>query len=118
MGSIHWQDFLHFLINRPVDWSSYESVFLRVYKEDTDICRILEEARRGVPGSDEEFRRLFVFRDEDGGSFERFQAKYNMLVAGSGRATLSKGSSAHSTVAFDTANFLCSQFKKTIQPDF
>jgi len=29
-----------------------------------------------------------------------------MLVAGSGRATLSKGSSAHSTVALDTANFL------------
>jgi len=53
MGSIHWQDFLHFLIDRAVDWSSYESVFLRVYKEDTDICRILEEARLGVPGSEE-----------------------------------------------------------------
>ncbi len=106
MGSIHWQDFLHFLINRPVDWSSYESVFLRVYKRDTNICRILDEARRGVPGSDEEFRRLFVFQDEDGGSFERFQAKYNMLVSGSGRSALSNGSSAHSTLALNTANFL------------
>ena len=106
LGSIHWQDFLQFLINRPVDWSFYESVFRGVYGEDPDICRILERAGRGVPGSEEEFRRLFVFQNEDGGSFERFQAKYNILVSGSGRSTLANGSSAHSTVALDTANFL------------
>ena len=105
LGSIHWQDFLQFLINRPVDWSSYESVFRGVYGVDPDICRILDEAGRGVPGSEGEFRRLFVFRDEDGGRFERFQAKYNMLVAGSGRATLANGSSSHSAVTLDTANF-------------
>ena len=106
LGSIHWQDFLQFLINRPVDWSFYESVFRGVYGEDPDICRILEGTGRGVPGSEEEFRRLFVFQNEDGGSFERFQAKYNILVSGSGRSTLANGSSAHSTVALDTANFL------------
>ena len=106
LGSIHWRDFLQFLINRPVDWSSYESVFRDVYGETPDICRILEAVSRGVPCSQEEFRRLFVFQDEDGGSFERFQAKYNMLVAGSGRSTLASGSPAHSTVARDTANFL------------
>ena len=106
LGSIHWQDFLQFLVNRPVDWSFYESVFLSVYGKDSDICRILEEAGRGVPGSEEAFRRLFVLQDEDGGSFERFQAKYNMLVSGSGRSTLASGSPAHSTVALNTANFL------------
>jgi adenosine deaminase len=106
LGSIHWQDFLQFLINRPVDWSFYESGYCGVYGKDPDICRMLEEAGRGVPGSEEEFRRLFVFQDEDGGSFERFQAKYNMLVSGSGRSALPSGSSAHSTLALDTANFL------------
>ena len=106
LGSIHWQDFLRFLINRSVDWSSYEAGFHGVYEEDPDICRILDEAGRGVPGSEEEFRQLFVFRDEDGGSFERFQAKYNMLVAGSGRATLANGTSSHSDVALNTADFL------------
>ena len=94
LGSIHWQDFLQFLINRPVDWSSYESVFRGVYGEDPDISRILDGAGNGVPGSEEEFRRLFVFQDEDSGSFERFQAKYNILV--SGRFSIDSASRASS----------------------
>ena len=52
------------------------------------------------------FAGSLSFRTRTVAAFERFQAKYNMLVSGSGRSTLASGSPAHSTVALDTANFL------------
>ena len=105
-GSIHWQDFLQFLKTRPVDWSAYESAFEEVYGEVPPIRRVLERSRNAVPESEEEFRKLFVFRDEDGGDFPRFQAKYNMLVAGSAWSTFSRGNVALSEVTEEIAHFM------------
>ena len=85
------QDFLQFLKTRPVDWSAYESAFEEVYGEVPPIRRVLERSRNAVPESEEEFRKLFVFRDEDGGDFPEVSSKYNMLVAGSAWSTFSRG---------------------------
>ena len=105
-GSIHWQDFLQFVVNRSVDWSSYESVFQEVYGEVPGIRRILERNRVGGPDSEEEFRKLFVFNDDDAGTFARFQAKYNMLVAASAWSTFSRGNLPLSAVANEISYFL------------
>ena len=60
----------------------------------------------GGPEFEAEFRNLFVFGDEDGGNFPRFQAKYNMLVAGSAWSTFSRGNMALSEVAEEVAHFM------------
>ena len=82
-GSIHPQDYLRFVQGRDVDWSSYEAAYNEAYGETPEIRRILKEYNLGTRGSQEEFRRLFVFGDQDAGNFARFQAKYNLLVSGS-----------------------------------
>ena len=105
-GSIHWQDFLQFLNTRSVDWSVYESAFEEVYGDIPPIRQILERSRNAVPESEEEFRKLFVFGEEDGGDFPRFQAKYNMLVAGSAWSTFSRGNVSLSEVAEEIAHFM------------
>ena len=79
-GSIHAADYLEFVRNREVDWERYESAYHAAYGVATPIHDILERCRSGEPGAEEEFHRLFVFGDDDSGSFQRFQAKMNMIV--------------------------------------
>ena len=105
-GSIHWQDFLQFLKTRSVDWTSYESAFQEAYGDLPPIRQVLEGCTNGGPESQEAFHKLFVFGDEDGGNFLRFQAKYNMLVAGSAWSTFSRGNVALSEVAEEVARFM------------
>ena len=105
-GSIHWQDFLQFLKTRSVDWTSYQAAFKDAYGDIPPIGRVLEECMNGGPEIEAEFRKLFVFGDEDGGNFPRFQAKYNMLVAGSAWSTFSRGNMALSEVADEVSHFM------------
>ena len=81
-GCIGAADFLEFLQGREVDWTAYRRQYLRVYGTAPPVEEIIERCRRGAPGARAEFERLFVFGDEDSGNFERFQAKYDMLVHG------------------------------------
>ena len=116
-GSIHWQEFFNFLKNRSVDWSAYESVFQEVYGEVPPIRQILDRSRIGDPESEKEFRKLFVFQDEDGGNFARFQAKYNMLAAGSAWSTFSRGDVALSEVAEEVSHFMRQILERQLKED-
>ena len=82
-GSIHYLDYLDFVSRRDVDWSAYKAGFMEAYGEHPPIQAVLQSFSRGEPTAVEEFRKLFVFGDEDAGSFSRFQAKYDLLIAGS-----------------------------------
>ena len=90
-GCIHSADFLKFLKTREVDWTAYQSNYQRVYGVTPPITEILERCRSGVAGSQIEFDRLFVFGDDDPGNFDRFQAKYDMLIHGSDWAGFARG---------------------------
>ena len=105
-GSIHWRRFLEFIRPRSVDWTSYEDSFLDAYGERPPIREVLEHCKLGNPESEGEFRRLFVFQDEDAGNFARFQAKYNMLTAPSNWAAFARGSSSPSSVVNEICRFM------------
>ncbi len=89
-----------------MDWSSYEAAYNEAYGETPEIRRILKECRRGTPGSQEEFRQLFVFGDQDAGNFARFQAKYNLLVSGSRWSRLSEGTSGFPALIDEVCQFI------------
>ncbi len=82
-GTIRAEDFLSRLGAREVDWRFYETMFERAYGERPPVREILERHRAGDPDARDAFRRLFVFGDADAGNFQRFQAKFNLLINGS-----------------------------------
>jgi adenosine deaminase len=82
-GTIRWDDFLSYIAPAERDYAFYEQGFERVYGQAPPLRHVLERHRAGDPGAAHEFRRLFVFGDEDAGDFARFQAKFNLLIAGS-----------------------------------
>ena len=90
-GCIGAADFLEFLGGREVDWDAYRRKYLQVYGEDPRVEEILERCRSGAAGARMDFQRLFVFGDEDSGNFERFQAKYDMLIHGVDSIRYSEG---------------------------
>ncbi len=82
-GTIRADDYLSRLGAREIDWGFYEGMFERAYGERPPLRGILERHRAGDPEAAEAFRRLFVFGDADAGNFDRFQAKFNLLINGS-----------------------------------
>ena len=73
-----------FLRDRRVEWGPYELNFQKAYGQVPTIRGILERYNSDSHGALEEFKELFVFSDHDGGTFARFQAKYNLLGSGIG----------------------------------
>ncbi len=63
---------------RPVDWSAYANSYERAYGEAPRIRRILSRINDD-PAARDEFRRLYEFQPEDGGNFDRFQAKFDLI---------------------------------------
>lgn len=64
-------------------WHAYEPTFERVYGRPSPARALVERHRRGDPDAARAFRELFVFGDEDAGSFGRFQAKFDLIAAAS-----------------------------------
>jgi len=64
---------------RIVDWSAYRNAYELAYGEPSTIRAILSNWHLGDPEAEAAFRRLYTFRDADGGSFERFQAKFDLV---------------------------------------
>ncbi len=73
----------HILASEGIDWSVYQGSYEAAFEVRPDPEAIVERVRRGEEGAESEFRELFVFGDGDGGRFERFQAKFNLLIAAS-----------------------------------
>jgi hypothetical protein len=82
-GDITWDDYLAHLSGADVDWSFYEEQFEAAYGAVPPIRDILRRHDQGEAAAREAFRELFVFGDADAGNFQRFQAKFNLLVIGS-----------------------------------
>ncbi len=96
-GCIRAEDYLEFMQRRQVDWSFYKESYEEAYGRRPPIEEILERHVRGDPSAAGDFKRLFVFGDDDAGDFQRFQAKFNLLINGSSIMELSqKADASHS----------------------
>ena len=80
-GSITSADFLAHVRDRDIDWSDYESAYEAAYGVHPEIRELIGRLSAGEVGAEKEFHGLFVFGDEDAGNFDRFMAKYNVLLA-------------------------------------
>jgi adenosine deaminase len=100
-GTIRAEDYLERLGGRDVDWRFYETLFERAYGARPPLREILERHRAGDPEAPRDFRRLFVFGDADAGNFERFQAKFNLLINGSEMMNVASGKHADPVPALE-----------------
>ncbi|MBI2502662.1 MAG: hypothetical protein HYW07_05445 [Candidatus Latescibacteria bacterium] len=66
-------------IYTEVDWSLFVSSYERAFGVRPDPERLFREGLRSEKGR-ECFRRHYVYRQEDGGDFGRFQAKFDLLI--------------------------------------
>jgi adenosine deaminase len=82
-GTIRPEPFLEWVHGREVDWGYYEQSYERAYGSRPPVRDIVARHRAGDPAAPDQFADLFVFGDADGGSFERFQAKFSLLISGS-----------------------------------
>lgn len=105
-GCVDSMNFLDFLLHREVDWTTYQDNYHRVYGVVPPITEILERCRQGVAGSRSEFHRLFVFGDDYAGNFDRFQAKYDMLMHGGDSARFARGEAPVSVLIDSICRFI------------
>ena len=82
-GCIRDEDFLEYVAGRDVDWEPFETAYLETFGESPTMGDILRRHRQGDSSASGEFKRLFVFGDEDAGDFNRFQTKFRLLDTGS-----------------------------------
>jgi adenosine deaminase len=87
-GTIRAEHYLDHLGSREVDWAEYERAYEEAYGAHPPLREILDRHRAGDLDAAGEFKDLFVFGDDDAGCFDRFQAKFNLLIAGSQFAQL------------------------------
>src|SRR5690349_3258651 len=91
-GTIRAADLLTHLSARPsVLWDWYEAEMEAAYGVRPPTRDVLERHRGGDMSAATEFERLFVFGDDDAGNFDRFQAKFNLLIAGSSMLATDEG---------------------------
>ncbi len=83
-GCIRAAELLEMLAHtaRPA-WERYEPAYERAFGVRPHAREIVERHRRGDPSARAAFESLFVFGDEDAGSFARFQAKFDLIAAAS-----------------------------------
>lgn len=83
-GCIRPTDLLRHLAGRErIRWDLYEDHMRAAYGDVPPTREVVEDYRRGDPDAEDRFAELFVFGDGDAGNFDRFQAKFNLLGAGS-----------------------------------
>ena len=90
-GTIRAGDYLRYIAEREVEWDWYEAEMIKAYGSHPPLHEVLERHRAGDETAAEAFEELFVFGDHDAGNFDRFQAKFNLLTAGSEIAALIRG---------------------------
>jgi hypothetical protein len=85
-GTIRPRDLLDYIARRSdkqVAWDWYEEHMHAAYGDCPPTREIVQRHRDGDPTAADDFDRVFVFGDADAGNFDRFQAKFNLLTAGS-----------------------------------
>jgi adenosine deaminase len=82
-GTIRPATFLHWVRDREVDWGYYEHTYEQAYGSRPPVRELVARHRAGDPTALSRFAELFELGDADGGSFERFRAKFSLLISGS-----------------------------------
>ncbi len=82
-GAIGPEDFAAHVRGREVDWPLYEEAFEQAYGCRSPARELLARRSAGEAALETVWRDVFVFGDRDAGNFARFQAKFNLLIAGS-----------------------------------
>ncbi len=88
-GCLRSDHVLDMLARHPaVAWERYEPGFFRAFGDESPARALVERHRQGDPTVRDAFREVFEFGDADAGSFARFQAKFDLIIAASivGRA--------------------------------
>lgn len=65
---------------RDIDWSFYIETFQEAYGHRPDPAAWFSRAVAGETGGIDAVREHFIFTEEDGPDFQRFQAKFNLLI--------------------------------------
>ncbi|MGZ3420530.1 MAG: hypothetical protein ACXVEE_21825 [Polyangiales bacterium] len=68
---------------REPRWGHYERQYERAFGKPSPARQLVARHAAGDPGAAAEFDQLFVFGDEDAGSFSKFQAKFDLVTVGS-----------------------------------
>lgn len=106
LGSVGSRTLLdHLAASDRIEWELYEVAMQAAYGTIPPAREIVERYRRGEPDAAAEFDRIFVFGDADGGSFERFNAKYGLLSIGSVTAMARMFGSTAEEIAAEVAKF-------------
>ena len=91
LGCIEPDDLLDYIAFREFTWDQYEERMQRAYGVSPPLRETLDRHRNGDPGAAAEFAEIFVFGDDDAGSFERFNAKFNLLTHGTHLSAVARG---------------------------
>jgi hypothetical protein len=80
-GCLYAEDLLELgrEVYTQVDWSLFVHSYEQAFGVRPDPERLFREGLGSERGR-EQFRRHYVYRQEDGGDFARFQAKFNLLI--------------------------------------
>lgn len=106
-GCIRHDLLLRFLLGSgEIDWTPYVEAYEAAYAERPDPAALIEGVRKGRSGCAEAFRELFVFGDADADGFERFQAKFNLLIAASEISRLRQGCGDPAALAAELCSFI------------
>ncbi|TPV93015.1 MAG: hypothetical protein B7733_22910 [Myxococcales bacterium FL481] len=76
-----WHDLI---AGRDINWHDYERAFAAAYGRHVDMAGVLGQCDR----NSSQWRRHFEFGSDDAGNFDRFQAKFNLLISSSALAGL------------------------------
>jgi adenosine deaminase len=68
---------------RDPHWSHYERQYERAFGRPSPARAIVARHLAGDPQAAADFERLFVFGDDDAGSFAKFQAKFDLVTVAS-----------------------------------
>lgn len=76
---------------RFIDLAQYENAYEQAYGIGSPVRALLQRCRAGEREARTEFARLFVFGDDDAGNFQRFQAKFDLIIAATAFRTGARG---------------------------
>ena len=67
-------------VYRQVDWRLYCDSYEEAFGTRPNPAALFEDLRTDASGGLDRFREHVVFGEQDGGAFERFQAKFNFVI--------------------------------------
>jgi hypothetical protein len=81
-GCLSWQDFLELSKDhyKTIDWTLYDESYNQAYGNHPNLTVLIKNALTGKEKALVEFKQLYIYGETDGGDFNKFQAKFNLLI--------------------------------------